>query len=974
MMRRLLFICTIILCANPVWGQGYSIRGKVLSATTKKPIDNAVVSIPDYTMWTITGENGDFIINNVPPGTVSIGFSVLGYVRIMQKVTVDRNINGMIFSLKEDNLTLDEVVVTAKRKTDEATTSYEINRTMLDHAQILDIGNITSLLPGESTSGTNNLTSSQQFSLRSGSGEKGNATLGSVVAVDGVQLSSNATMNDIGSSIKGIDTRNISTSNIESVEIITGVPSVEYGDLSNGIIKINTRSGRTPFMFDFVSEPNTKQFALSKGLSLGNNSGVLNVNAEHTKSISDIASPYNSYQRNSLSLTYTNNLNNKKGQPIAIKAGVTGNLGGLNNESDPDFFQNTYTRQRDNVLRGYFNFNWMVNKPWLSNISASASVNYNDKQIKENTYKSSVPVTIAIHGTEEGYYMGTGTYDENPDAAIVLRPGGNWYELKITDSKYLDYTAKLKAGWAHKIGQATNKLMLGADFKRSENLGRGVYYDDMNVAPTWREYRYDELPAMNNLSLYAQEQISIPIQNTLLQLTAGVRSETTMISGSEYGTVNSLSPRFNLKYDIPFNHSFFRKLTIRGGIGEAVKLPTFSVLYPRTTYADRIVFSQTEAQYILPSKPIYNPDLKWQKERLREIGLYLHMKGVNISLSFYNNKTVNPYVAKSIYTPFSFNFTDISQLDLSGIPAANRQYSIDKVTGQVTVSDKTGTLPDEQLAYITRKTFRGNSIRANGSPIIRKGLEWIVDFDKIPALNTSFRIDGKYYYYKGTDETLYQYLNPTRMANGEYYPFIGHYVGATNVTHNGSISKELSTNLTVTTHIPKIRLIVSLRIESTLYTQTRRMSEYNGKPLAFVADPNDLSTDLGGDIYAGDQHVAIFPLYYSTYDDPNTLLNFAEKLAWAKVNDRDLYNELYKLINVTTNDFWFNPNRISAYFNTNLSVTKEIGKYASISFTAKNFLNNMGKVRQSANSTQNTLYRGGLIPDFYYGLSLRLKL
>ena len=55
------------------------------------------------------------------------------------------------------------------------------------------------------------------------------------------------------SETKGAGLRNISSSNIESVEIITGIPSVEYGDLSNGIVKINTRKGKTPFIIELAT-------------------------------------------------------------------------------------------------------------------------------------------------------------------------------------------------------------------------------------------------------------------------------------------------------------------------------------------------------------------------------------------------------------------------------------------------------------------------------------------------------------------------------------------------------------------------------------------------------------------------------------------------------------------------------------------------------------------------------------------------
>ena len=78
--------------------------------------------------------------------------------------------------------------------------------------------------------------------------------------------------------LKGVDLRNIGVSNIESIEVVTGIPSVEYGDLSNGIVKINTRKGRSPFIVEMMVEPKTKQIAISKGFALGNLGGTLNLN------------------------------------------------------------------------------------------------------------------------------------------------------------------------------------------------------------------------------------------------------------------------------------------------------------------------------------------------------------------------------------------------------------------------------------------------------------------------------------------------------------------------------------------------------------------------------------------------------------------------------------------------------------------------------------------------------------------------
>ena len=78
----------------------------------------------------------------------------------------------------------------------------------------------------------------------------GNAAFGTAVEVDGVRLSTNASLGDP----TGASTRNLSATNIESVEVVTGVPSAEYGDISSGVVKISTRKGKTPLYGDALHQ------------------------------------------------------------------------------------------------------------------------------------------------------------------------------------------------------------------------------------------------------------------------------------------------------------------------------------------------------------------------------------------------------------------------------------------------------------------------------------------------------------------------------------------------------------------------------------------------------------------------------------------------------------------------------------------------------------------------------------------------
>ena len=187
-------------------------------------------------------------------------------------------------------------------------------------------------------------------------------------------------------------------------------------------------------------------------------------------------------------------------------------------------------------------------------------------------------------------------------------------------------------------------------------------------------------------------------------------------------------------------------------------------------------------------------------------------------------------------------------------------------------------------------------------------------------------------------------------------------------------TRKVNLNLTATTNIPKIKLLVSLRVESTLYHSTRFLSEYNGKSYGSVLSDRSDYIGSAGDIYGGDSYVAVYPVYYTSYDDMTTLIPFEEKFLWARENDIELYNELAKLVSKSNTSYYFNRNKLSPYFTANLTVSKEIGKHFLLSFYANNFLNNLGKVTNSWNNNESSLFNSSYIPSFNYGLSLKIKI
>ena len=993
-MRKLLVICLLAVTALPLWGQKHSISGRVVEKATGEPVEYATVLVDATEQWAVTDAQGRFTIQSIAAEKSLVTVSCLGYVTLKMEFRFTKDITDCKLQLQEDNLTLKSAVVTAKENDHTATTSRTIDKTALDHVQLMNVGDLSSLLPGGVTT-DNSLTSTKQFNIRGGASEKGNPSFGTAVEVDGVRLSSNASFSTDSAGdpeLKGVNTNNIASANIESVEVITGVPSVEYGDMGSGIVKINTKKGKTPWMVTMSTSPNTKQVSVSKGFGLGStrsgaSRGVVNASLEYTNSISQPMSPYTAYDRKQLSLSYFNLFN--KGifatAPLRLSVGLNGNLGGMNTSADPDAVQGTWSTGKDDALRANLALTWLLNKSWITNLELSGSVSYGNKSTLERTYNSSAVNKSILHGKEAGYYMAV-PYSEPVPPVTYIEPG-YWYTLMGNDDRPLSTRLTLKANWTRRIGKATNKVKVGADWTTDRNFGQGVYSPEMATANSFRTYPYNEVPAMHNVAVYAEDNLMIPVGSGRINLIAGLRSDNTYIKGSAYGLTSSLSPRFNAKYTIldpkGRRKKVVRELSVRASWGIAVKLPSFAVLYPVPSYRDTWVFASTtnsanrsfEACRILPRSITYNPELRWQRNRLAEAGVDVDILGNRISLAAFWNRSTLAYRMENLYESGSYTYTTTEALSTVAIPADDRVFSIDQVTGVVTVSDRTGNLPSEQLAYQTWREMTPGSIPRNEpSPADRYGLEWVIDFIPIKAINTKIRLDGTWYAYHYLASNLVAYSPTAYHSAQDNLPFgyVGYYYGS-NSTSNGSKSRALRTNLTVSTHIPSVRLILSAKIEASLLRYSRSLSEtLEGEEIAkVISSTNDILSTTGESIYAGDNYVVVYPQYYSAHGDPTLREYLPDLIAAREAHNDKLFTDLAALAYKGTNLYSFVGDSISPYFSANFSVTKEIGDIASISFYANNFFNSTAQVW----STQMRVYRNVnlYIPKFSYGLTLRLK-
>lgn len=940
-LRQFLLMILLLVSADVMTAQQnralFSISGKVVDAKTGEPVIGAAVNVEDTGIWAISDENGTFFLPDIRPGDYAVQFSCLGFVDKRLSFVVKKDIPNLTIKLDQNTLALNSVVVTAERDKEGMNTSLKFGANALNHLQMSNVTDISALLPGGKTVNPD-LTTDNAVSLRSGGLAAGNAAFGTALEVDGVRVGNNASFG----SMSGTGTRNISTENVQSIEVITGVPSAEYGDLNSGMVRINTRKGLTPWNITFAVNPRTYQASASKGIDLMKNRGVLNVSAEWTRATQKLSSPYTSYTRRGFSASYSNTFKNV----LKFEIGATGNIGGMNTKNDPDAYKGTWSKVRDNVLRANTSLTWLLRKSWITNLKLDASVNYNDNRSQDHAYGSSASMLPAVHSELAGYYLA----DRLPVS---------YFSDKVIDSKELDYAASLKYEWFKKSGKRLSKLKAGVQWKANGNVGEGEYYKDPSVAANgYRPRPYSQYPFMHNVAAYLEEDYTFPIGKTSLQISAGLRLENLFVKDTDYKNVSSLSPRFNAKWKISDN------LSIRGGWGVSEKLPSFYILYPVQKYRDIQTFgfshgdSSSYVYYTQPYKMLFNENLKWQKNYNAEFGIEAYFLRTSVSLVGFFNKTKNPYTYQNIYTPFSYNIMSVP----SGYTVPdNPEIRVDSQTGQVYMRGSNEEFWTPMATKVTDKTFFESQMPGNGDDIYRTGAELIVDFPEIAPIRTKFRLDANYAYTHYIDNTLnWTYRtgwSHTSLSNRSYQ-YVGIYAnGGESGTFNGKESHSLNANLTAITHIPEARIIITCRLEMSLLSRFRNLSRYQGREYAYNVNADGVES-IGGSIYDSNNYTAIRPVKYM--DENGDVHDFTDKEA----SDPAFANLIIK----SGNAYTFSQDGYGAYLSANLSVTKEIGDHVSLSFFANNFTNSRMYVTSKATGVSAIF-----TPAFYYGLTCRLK-
>ena len=891
------FVALLGIATPSLAQQKASLAGKVLSADTKQAVAYALVYLPETGLQAITNSEGDFQIKQIAAGDHKIQISFLGYENLEKTISLKANENALTFELVPANFKVEDVVVTATASKAGAATSSTISRTAMDHIQSSSLADVMSLLPGASTPDTRTLTLSQasSFSIRGG------ASLGTAIIMDGTPMSNNANMQSLGAGkmpfaasdapgnaamatpTSGIDMRQISTDNIESVEVIRGIASVEYGDITSGAVIVNSKAGRTPLNVKLTMNPNLYQVSANHGLLLGqagSKAGAVNYSADYSYSQYKPTEGYSHYERTNAQVGYTNNVG-KWYTNSSLSIGIYRDKA---NPTPGDENDHRYALQKEDRFRFNTKGTFSFNKGWFNNLKYAASFTMTDKdsyfedqalnaEASFSNSKTNGQITTSAPGGS--VTLEDGTVITNPEGESATRTPNTYMYNYSVRGKELNTYAQVIANFAGNLGNTAHYIKLGADFRNDGNVGEGKIFGGIpmrtasNDLSSQRERSFDEIPFMNTLGLFAEESFNWRMGSRNLNIVAGVRYD------KIFGFDDVVAPRINASFDIIPEH-----LSIRGGYGITAKTPTLEMLNPQEAYFDLLNFNNTTASKASDAQKFQvvtthafdtkNSDLEMATTQKYELGVDFKIGQVTGQVTAFNDSSNNGYMYST--TADSFHSVDMITYDAVSYPADG--------TTLPTLKEK--SRKKALLSYVKP---------TNNASYETRGLEASIDFGRIDAIRTRFILDGVW----SRTESWNNGYSFDRANSGNYYNHMGVFESRVS-----SFYESLSTNLKAVHNIPSIGFVIS-------------------------ATANVIWRESSWMKYKNDE----IPAYYISVETGNMYPIFDEMWDMSEFKVLDVTKDLDQRRN--TRDSFMSP-----VLCMNINVTKEIKDFLRISFYANN--------------------------------------
>lgn len=823
MFRIIFFLCCLLFLFRNLSAQkaedGITLSGRIENRESGVPLSYATVQLNSghgKFYGVITDEQGHFQIRNIRPDLYRIRVSFLGYHPFEKEIPLQKD-DSITLHPEEAVRELNEVVVTASESKG-ITSASRIDREAMKHRQPSSFADLLSLLPGgmsaEPKFGQANAIRLREVGM---TGENYDiSSLGTSFIIDGLPVSSNANLQEVAQRSlrdnreyvnKGLDMRTLSTDQIESIEIIRGIPSVEYGDLTSGAVIIRRKLNATPWEARFKADGSGKLFSLDKGTTFGKRQLTVSGGLDYLDARPDPRNDFTSYKR------WTGSLRLKKNRSYEnilfswqMNADYTGSFD--NEKKDPeitvakdDRYESTYNRMSlGNTFR--------IHRPGRGNdyLEFSQSLSFRHDRIRETKLVLSdrdrpVPVTLT-EGEADGLFL---PYNYTADVLV--------------DGKPFTAYARLKGAYGLTTASINHRFTAGTEWNMDKNYGRGQVYDPMRPLNTTTDLRprsYSAIPASHQLSFFVQDELHIPVAAHQLRLSAGIRGMILANTGQAYRMQGRMyiDPRINAQWIFPALQAL--NIHLSGGIGWHTKMPTLQQLHPDPIYYDlvQLNYSHVNPDYKRINLRTYiidptNYDLKPARNRKAEIRLGLELRQHQLSATWFSEDMHSGFRNTTRVSPFVYRKYDKNSIDgttLQGPPVL------------------------EEMAWQVDTVLHTYGQTTNGSRILKKGVEFQYTSPRMEWLNTRFTVDGAWF------RTTYS--NSQAMYDGNVNTLINNvpvkekYIGYYD-WKDGYVKQQFTTKFMADTYLKEMGLTFSVTAECMWFNSTKRIAR-NGNPVSYM--------------------------------------------------------------------------------------------------------------------------------------------
>jgi len=725
-----LFVCCICIAASADAQERTARYGAVegtAATVSGEPLAGVNIMLKESRSGCVADPDGKFLLENIRPGTYTIEASCVGYKPQAKKLVVVAGRRQHLAFILESTIYYIggiEVVADHDLMPKDPETKNEIRSGQIEHLQASSLRDVLQLIPGVKTTNPD-LGGVQQANIRGSDRDvsgKNVGSFGTQVMVDNVPVSNNANMQlDGGTSstaARGVDLRGIPSENIESVEVIRGIPSARYGDMTSGIVKVTTKVGRTPTRLKMKYNPNTYEGNFSGGTDAFGTGIGYNINV--ASSARDIRKPGDGYTRVALQLSTVNSFLDENA--LTLKNIVSATRAYDEVKEEPSYALRQASYDRDVNVRYTLDAQYQADKQ--TSVKAVVSASYT----RQNSFKQEMVSRdnlVLSDLKQEGVTSGRFVFGSYLSQYYVK--GNMWTVFANTEA-----TKKFF------LGDLFHTVSAGATAQYDVNRGEGRVYDPFfppsasaNVGD--RPRSYDELPGITTVSLFAEEKMS---GNIIVPFTlqAGLRYQmfnpnAVRFSGlfgsgdfvsSDQGTF--LDPR------VTFSATILPETQLRLGYGQTSKAPPLATIYPNFRYydvADTVAVNPADLSknFSILSTYIFdrsNRDLKGYTQRKYEASIDQQIGDCGVSLTGFYNQTRGGFASATV-------------------PVRVLKKSWPKWPDPTVYSVK-DTLLDK--IYVSR-----NAIATDA-----KGVELTFKTRRLPVINTIFEFDGSYNYYTTKEE------------------------------------------------------------------------------------------------------------------------------------------------------------------------------------------------------------------------------